>query len=96
MSAITIARSRLAVLGRHLHTLTLNENVLFPSARDCVEVYPTMISGYTIQMDVRHEEKTINFVTEATCPSEKTNVYLRQKRMMREMYPEYMMIERHT
>ena len=92
MSAITIARSRLAVLGRHLHTLTLNENILFPTAK----ISPTMVSGYTIQMDVRHDEKIIDFVTEAMCPNEKSNVYLRQKRMMRDMYPEYMITERHT
>ena len=92
MSAITIARSRLAVLGRHMHTMTLMENVLFPVAN----ISPTIVSGYMIQMDVRHDEKIIDFVTEAMCPKEKSNVYLRQKRMMREMYPEYMITERHT
>jgi hypothetical protein len=55
-----------------------------------------MVSGYTVQMDVRHDEKVIDFVTEAMCPSEKRNVYLRQKRMMRELYPEYLITERHT
>ena len=57
---------------------------------------PIMVSGYTIQMDVRHDEKIVDFVTEAMCPNEKSNVYLRQKRMMRDMYPEYMITERHT
>jgi|TARA_R110000851_G_scaffold99135_2_gene214081 hypothetical protein len=61
-----------------------------------VEMPPTMVSGYTIQMDVRHDEKIIDFITEAMCPNEKRNVYLRQKRMMRDMYPEYMITERHT
>ena len=92
MSAITIARSRLAVLGRHMHTMTLNENVLFPVAN----ISPTIVSGYMIQMDVRHDEKIVDFVTEAMCPNEKRNVYLRQKRMMRELYPEYLITERHT
>jgi hypothetical protein len=49
-----------------------------------------------IQMDVRHDEKVIDFVTEAMGPSEKRNVYLRQKRMMRELYPEYLITERHN
>lgn len=93
---ISVARSRLAVIGRHIQTMTLSENILFPSVKAYVDIYPTMISGYTIQVDVRHEEKTINFVTEAMCHNEKKNVYLRQKRMMREMYPEYMITERHT
>ena len=96
MSVITVARTRLAVLGRHLHTLTLNENILFPTAKIYLEMPPTMVSGDTIQMDVRHDEKIIDFVTEAMCPNEKSNVYLRQKRMMRDMYPEYMITERHT
>ena len=96
MSAITVARTRLAVLGRHIQSMALNENILFPTAKMYVEMSPTMVSGYTIQMDVRHDEKIIDFVTEAMCPNEKRNVYLRQKRMMREMYPEYMITERHT
>ena len=92
MSAISVARSRIGMIGRHIQTMAIKENVLFPDAK----VYPTVISGYTIQVDVRHEEKTINFVTEAMCPNEKKNVYLRQKRMMRELYPEYLITERHT
>ena len=93
MSAITVARTRLAVLGRQVHhTLSLNENVLFMTAK----MPPNVVSGYSIQIDVRHNEKSIDFVTEAMCPNEKRNIYLRQKRFMREMYPEYMFTERHT
>ena len=92
MSAISVARARIGVIGRHIQMMAIKENVLFPSAK----VYPTVISGYIIQVDVRHEEKTINFVTEAMCPDEKKNVYLRQKRVMRELYPEYLITERHT
>jgi hypothetical protein len=76
--------------------MALKENILFPTAKAYVEIHETMVSGYTVQMDVRHDEKVIDFVTEAMCPSEKRNVYLRQKRMMRELYPEYLITERHT
>jgi hypothetical protein len=86
MSVISVARARIGMIGRHIQTMAIKENIL----------YPTVISGYTIQVDVRHEEKTINFVTEAMCPNEKKDVYLRQKRMMRELYPEYLITERHT
>ena len=76
MSAITVARTRLAVLGRHIQTMALSENILFPTAKVYLDVHEAMVSGYTpIQMDVRHEEKVIDFVTEAMCPSEKRNVY---------------------
>jgi hypothetical protein len=78
--------------GHLAPVLTLNEEVLFAK----VEEVPTQYWGYTIQMDVRHDEKIIDFITEAMCPNEKRNVYLRQKRMMRELYPEYLITERHT
>jgi hypothetical protein len=96
MSVINVARTRMAMLGRHIQTMALKENILFPTAKVYLDVHETLVSGYTIQVDVRHEEKTINFVTEAMCPNEKKNVYLRQKRMMRELYPEYLITERHT
>jgi len=83
---MSVTRTRLAVIGHHIQTIALRETVLFPH----------VISGYTIQVDVRHEEKTVNFVTEAMCPNEKRNIYLPQKRLMRDMYPEYMITERHT
>jgi len=89
---MSVARNRLTVIGRHIQTMALREDILFPS----MKAYPNMISGYTIQVDVRHEEKTVNFVTEDMCPNEKRNIYLPQKRIMREMYPEYMITERHT
>ena len=93
---MSVARFRLAVLGRHFNTMTLSENILFPTAKVYLDVHETLVSGYTIQMDVRHDEKIVNFVTEAMCPNEKRNIYLPQKRLMREMYPEYMITERHT
>ena len=96
MSPITIARSRIGMLSRHIQTMALSENILFPTAKVCLDVHEALVSGYTIQVDVRHDEKVIDFVTEAMCPSEKRNVYLRQKRMMRELYPEYLITERHT
>ena len=96
MSPITIARSRIGMLSRHIQTMALSENILFPTAKVCLDVHESLVSGYTIQVDVRHDEKVIDFVTEAMCPNEKRNVYLRQKRMMRELYPEYLITERHT
>jgi len=97
MSAITVARTRLAILGRQIHhTLSLSDTILFQTTNACTEISPHENWGYTIQMDVRHDEKIVDFVTEAMCPNEKSNVYLRQKRMIREMYPEYMITERHT
>ena len=96
MSAITMAKSRLAILGRHIQSMALNENVLFPTVKVGIEVSLHDTRGYAIQMDVSHDNKLIHFVTESMSSSEKRNVYLQQKRMIREMYPEYMITERHT
>jgi len=46
-------------------------------------------------MNVRHDEKIIDFVTESLSPNDKMEVYLRQKKMMRDMYPHYIITERH-
>ena len=96
MSAISVARNRLAVLGRHIQTMAIKEKILFPVAKAYVEIHPTTSSGYTIQMDVRHDDKIIDFTTEDMCSEEKRNIYLPQKKRMREMYPEYMIVENHT
>ena len=93
---ISRTASRLNVMRRHIQTIALSENILFPTAKAYLDVHETLVSGYTIQMDVRHEEKVIDFVTEAMGLNEKRNVYLRQKKMMRELYPEYMITERHN
>lgn len=85
------ARSRVSVIARHLNTAALTENILFP----VLKVAPMEVSGYTIRVDVHHDDRIIDFFTEDMCPSEKINVYLRQKRMMREMYPEYIITEKH-
>ena len=96
MSAITVARTRLAVLGRHIQTMALSESVLFPTAKVYLDAAPAQYWGYTIQMDVRHDEKIIDFVTESLTPNDKMEVYVRQKKMMRELYPSYIITERHN
>jgi len=96
MSAISVARNRLAVIGRHIQTMTIKEKILFPAVKAYVEIHPNTSSGYTIQMDVRHDDKIIDFTTEDMCSDEKRNIYLPQKKRMREMYPEYMIVEKHT
>ena len=92
---ISRTASRLNVMRRHLNALALNESVLFPTPQVELEEHVTMNSSYSIQVHVRHDEKLIDFVTEFMSTSEKRNVYLRQKRMMREMYPHYLITEKH-
>ena len=83
MSAI--ARTRLVTFGRQVHhTLSFHDKI------------PTTLLCYSIHMDVRHEDKSIDFNTESMSFSEKINVYHRQKRLMRTLYPDYMFTEKHT
>ena len=72
-------------------SLALNEKVLFPM----VEEVTTQYWGYTIQMDVRHDEQIIDFATESLSQNDKMEVFLRQKKMMRDLYPYYIITERH-
>ena len=92
LPAIIRVRSRLGVIQRHLNALALKEEILFPK----VDVVPTTYCGYSIQMDVIHDEKIISFVTKSLTLNDKREVYLVQKRMMREMYPNYMILEKHS
>lgn len=89
--SVARATQRLGTMRRHLNALALDEKILFPTE----EVAPTQFWGYTIQMNVRHDEKIIDFVTESLSQNDKMEVYLRQKRMMRDMYPHYIITERH-
>lgn len=89
--SVARATQRLGTMRRHLNALALDEKILFSTE----EVAPTQFWGYTIQMNVRHDEKIIDFVTESLSQNDKMEVYLRQKRMMRDMYPHYIITERH-
>ena len=77
--------------GHVAPALVLDERILFPN----LEESPTTNSNFKIQMDVRHDEKVIDFVTEALSFEDKMEVYLRQKKMMRDLYPMYIITERH-
>ena len=77
--------------GHVAPALVMDERILFPN----LEEAPTTNSGYKIHVDVRHDEKVIDFVTEALSFEDKMEVYLRQKKMMRDLYPMYIITERH-
>ena len=78
---MSVARvaNRLGMIRRHI---ALNEA-------------PTQNWGYKVCVDVSHDEKVIHFVTEDMTMNDKMEVFHTQRRMMREMYPEYIITERH-
>lgn len=83
MSVARVA-NRLGMIRRHI---ALNEDILFSA--------PTQNWGYKVCMDVSHDEKVIHFVTEDMTMNDKIEVFHTQRRMMCEMYPEYIITERH-
>jgi hypothetical protein len=88
MLSTAIRRMRMMT---HVPTLVLDERILFPN----LEETPTTNSNYKIHMNVNHDEKVIDFVTEALSFDDKMAVYLHQKKMMRDLYPMYIITERH-
>jgi|TARA_R110001592_G_scaffold248732_2_gene511159 hypothetical protein len=92
---LSTAIRRMGMLHNQLTTapaLVLDERILFPN----LDERSTTNSNYKIHVDVRHDEKIIDFVTEALSFDDKMEVYLRQKKMMRDLYPMYIITERHT
>jgi predicted SPOUT superfamily RNA methylase MTH1 len=79
MSAARVT-SRISTIQRHLNA---------------VAVVPLQYWGYTMQMNVSHDDKVIDFVTESMTVNDKMEVFHRQRRMMRELYPEYIITETH-
>ena len=79
MSAARVT-SRIGVIQRHLNA---------------VAVVPLQYRGYTMQVSVSHEDKAIDFFTESMTVNDKMEVFHRQRRMMRELYPEYIITETH-
>ena len=89
---LSTALRRMRIMQGHVApALVMDERILFPN----LEESPTTNSNVKIQMDVRHDEKVIDFVTEALSFEDKMEVYLRQKKMMRDLYPMYIITERH-
>ncbi len=90
MLSTAIRRMRM-IQGHVAPALVLDERILFPN----LEETPTTNSNYKIHMNVNHDEKVIDFVTEVLSFDDKMAVYLHQKKMMRDLYPMYIITERH-
>tara|TARA_B110000483_G_scaffold188051_1_gene222894 strand:- start:1845 stop:2015 length:171 start_codon:yes stop_codon:yes gene_type:complete len=52
--------------------------------------------GYSMQIDVSHDEKIINIETDSMSHDEKRVIFLQHKKMLREEYPNYMITEKHA
>lgn len=96
MSASRVA-NRLNILRRHMSAVALNENVIFPKpVTKCAKVLPVERWGYSMQINVSHDEKIINIVTDSMSHTEKRLVFLEHKKMLRDEYPHYIITEKHN
>ena len=81
--------------------MALNEIVVLPEMCDHLIDKVRSIEdcdtnrGYKVSFDVQHDRKAISFVTEAMTTREKVEVFLRQKNVLRGIYPDYHILERH-
>ena len=88
-------------LRRKFSAVALNEKVVLPEVRDRLIDAVRLIEacdmnrGYKVSFDVQHDRKAISFVTEAMTTLEKVEVFLRQKNVMRGIYPDYHILETH-
>tara|TARA_B100001564_G_scaffold349856_1_gene353504 strand:+ start:501 stop:794 length:294 start_codon:yes stop_codon:yes gene_type:complete len=89
-------------LRRKFSAVALKENVILPEVHEhlidairLIEACDMNRGGYKVSFDVQHNKKAISFVTEAMTTREKIDIFLRQKVMMREMYPDYHILETH-
>ena len=88
-------------LRRKFSAVALNEKVVLPEVRDHLIDAIRLIEacgmnrGYKVSFDVQHDRKAISFVTEAMTTREKVDVFLRQKVLLRGIYPDYHILETH-
>lgn len=53
-------------------------------------------TGFSLQMHVFHDNKIVKFITKCMTLEDRLEVYLQHKKLIREIYPEYMIVEKHT
>ena len=88
-------------LRRKFSAVALKENIILPEVHehliDAIRLIEAcdMNRGYKVSFDVQHDRKAISFVTEAMTTLEKVEVFLRQKNVMRGIYPDYHILETH-
>lgn len=59
------------------------------------DTFPQQERGFRIELNVDHDQKQIEFVTEYMSNYEKLTVYLKQKNNLRNIYPDYFILEKH-
>tara|TARA_R110001632_G_scaffold177850_1_gene297563 strand:- start:1895 stop:2224 length:330 start_codon:yes stop_codon:yes gene_type:complete len=60
------------------------------------DLHPERTRGFRIDLEVHHELKKIEFFTESMSNYEKLTVYMKHKNTVKNLFPEYIIFERHV
>ena len=60
------------------------------------DLHPERSRGFRIELEVHHELKKIEFFTESMSNYEKLTVYMKHKNTVKNLFPEYIIFERHV
>jgi len=60
------------------------------------DLHPERSRGFRIELEVHHELKKIDFLTESMLNREKLTIYIKHKNRLKNIFPEYMLVERHV
>ena len=88
---LSAALRRVAVLQNHMHSNTLRPHI--DLLEDTAIELP---NNYSMEMYVDHDAKTVHFTTKMMSLYERLSVFVKQKHEMRNVYPEYIITEKHS
>jgi hypothetical protein len=60
------------------------------------DLHPERNRGFRIELEVHHELKKIDFFTESMSNHEKLTIYMKHKNRLKNIFPDYMVVERHV
>jgi len=98
---------RISTLHKHVRrysAVTLREDLLLPEgvrrSRDetwniLEDLHPERTRGFRVELEVNHDQKKIDLLTEHLSNYEKLTIYMKHRNIVRKMYPEYIIFERH-
>ena len=59
------------------------------------DLHPERNRGFRIELEVHHELKKIDFFTESMSNHEKLTIYMKHKNRLKNLFPDYTVVERH-
>ena len=82
---------RMATLHNQIHSRTTRPHI--DLLEDTVTELP---NNYSMEIHVDHISKTVHFRTKMMSLYERLSVFVKQKHDMRQMYPDYLIMEKHS